>query len=138
MRLRLTGDKIKNFISYYLFLSIVQMIHLYFGITIKENQNSNFVFEELRQEHEYLQCIPIGMFTILVFSHLRFLFLLQSFDKCSQLPGNIFATGCLNVTEKFVKDHAAIIGGAGIGVACLMVSNKSNIQNTVFHSIQPL
>jgi hypothetical protein len=28
----------------------------------------------------------------------------------------------LEVTEKFVKDHAAIIGGAGIGVACLMVT----------------
>jgi hypothetical protein len=55
-----------------------------------------------------------------------FHFLLQSFGKCTQLPGNIFATGCLDITEKFVKDHAAIIGGAGIGVACLMVTNKLN------------
>jgi hypothetical protein len=76
------------------------------------------------------------MLVILVFSPLIFLFLLQSFAKCTQLPANIFTTGCLNVTEKFVKDHAAIIGGAGIGVACLMVNNKSNIQNTVFHSVQ--
>jgi len=38
------------------------------------------------------------------------------------LPGNVFNLGCLDVTEKFVKDHAAIIGGAGIGVACLMVT----------------
>jgi hypothetical protein len=64
------------------------------------------------------------MLVILVFSPLRFLFLLQPLGKCTQLPGNIFAAGCLNVTEQFVKDHAAIIGGAGIGVACLMVSNN--------------
>jgi hypothetical protein len=47
---------------------------------------------------------------------------LQSFAKCTEIPGNIFTSGCLGVTEKFVKDHAAIIGGAGIGVACLMVT----------------
>lgn len=41
--------------------------------------------------------------------------------KCTQLPNNIYDHGCLNVTERFVKDHAAIIGGAGIGVACLML-----------------
>jgi len=35
---------------------------------------------------------------------------------------NIFTPGCLEVTERFVKDHAAIIGAAGIGVACLMVT----------------
>jgi hypothetical protein len=71
-----------------------------------------------------LQCIPIRMLVIIVFSSLKCLFLLQSFGKCTQLPGNIFPTGCLNLTEKFVKDHAAIIGGAGIGVACLMVTNE--------------
>jgi tetraspanin-11 len=59
-------------------------------------------------------------------------FFLQSFGKCTLLPGNIYTSGCLNVTEKFVKDHAAIIGGAGIGVACLMVTMKLKLQNTIF------
>jgi tetraspanin-11 len=45
----------------------------------------------------------------------------SSFGSCLDLPGNIFTLGCLDITEKFVKDHAAIIGGAGIGVACLML-----------------
>lgn len=31
------------------------------------------------------------------------------------------ANGCLNVTTEFVKGHAAIIGGAGIAVALLMI-----------------
>jgi len=35
--------------------------------------------------------------------------------------GTRHENGCLNVTKKYVKDHAAIIGGAGIGVACLMI-----------------
>jgi hypothetical protein len=54
------------------------------------------------------------------------------------LPGNVFTSGCLNVTEKFVKDHAAIIGGAGIGVACLMVTNELRIQiqlSTFFNAL---
>ncbi|XP_018326784.1 CD151 antigen [Agrilus planipennis] len=33
----------------------------------------------------------------------------------------LYQRGCLNVTVDFVKDHAAVIGGAGIGVACLMI-----------------
>lgn len=41
--------------------------------------------------------------------------------KCSLVPLNVYTQGCLNVTERFVKDHAAVIGGAGIGVACLML-----------------
>lgn len=45
----------------------------------------------------------------------------SSFGKCTELPLNIFTEGCLDITETFVKDHAAIIGGAGIGVACLML-----------------
>ena len=54
----------------------------------------------------------------------KHLFYFQSFaKKCTQLHGNIYDHGCLNVTERFVKDHAAIIGGAGIGVACIMVSD---------------
>ncbi|KAJ9594400.1 hypothetical protein L9F63_014190 [Diploptera punctata] len=48
--------------------------------------------------------------------------LFKSFTKkCADLPLNIYDHGCLNVTERFVKDHAAIIGGAGIGVACIML-----------------
>lgn len=45
----------------------------------------------------------------------------SSFGSCVEVPANIFNEGCLDITEKFVKDHAAIIGGAGIGVACLML-----------------
>lgn len=30
-------------------------------------------------------------------------------------------TGCLYKAEKFVQDHASVIGGAGIGVACIML-----------------
>jgi hypothetical protein len=59
------------------------------------------------------------LFSIFILYHICFL---QSFGKCTELPGNIFTSGCLEITEQFVKDHAAIIGGAGIGVACLMVS----------------
>ncbi|XP_017779905.1 PREDICTED: CD151 antigen [Nicrophorus vespilloides] len=33
----------------------------------------------------------------------------------------LFQRGCYNVTIDYVKDHAAIIGGAGIVVACLML-----------------
>ncbi|XP_071452710.1 tetraspanin-11-like isoform X1 [Hetaerina americana] len=36
-------------------------------------------------------------------------------------PLSIYTEGCLNATERFVRDHAAIIGGAGIGVACIML-----------------
>lgn len=39
----------------------------------------------------------------------------------SQSKLTIYMDGCLNKTEEFVKDHAAIIGGAGIGVACIMI-----------------
>ncbi|PSN55118.1 hypothetical protein C0J52_01908 [Blattella germanica] len=46
----------------------------------------------------------------------------QSYGNfCTQSKENIYKQGCLNVTEKFVKEHATIIGGAGIGVACLML-----------------
>lgn len=38
----------------------------------------------------------------------------------------MFQNGCLNVTANFVRDHAAIIGGAGIAVASLMVSTAPN------------
>lgn len=39
------------------------------------------------------------------------------------LPGysTLYQNGCLNITTEFVKDHAKIIGAAGIIVACLMV-----------------
>ncbi|KAG8212705.1 hypothetical protein J437_LFUL019614 [Ladona fulva] len=42
---------------------------------------------------------------------------------CQSAPNalTIYTDGCLNKTEQFVKDHAAIIGGAGIGVACIML-----------------
>jgi len=59
------------------------------------------------------------LFSTFILQHVYFL---QTFGACTELPGNIFTLGCLDVTEKFVKDHAAIIGGAGIGVACLMVT----------------
>jgi len=59
------------------------------------------------------------LFSTFILRHVCFL---QSFGSCTELPGNIFTTGCLDVTVKFVKDHAAIIAGAGIGVACLMVT----------------
>jgi Tetraspanin family. len=59
------------------------------------------------------------LFSTFILLHVYFL---QSFGTCTEVPGNIFTEGCLDVTEKFVKDHAAIIGGAGIGVACLMVT----------------
>jgi hypothetical protein len=65
------------------------------------------------------------MVVILVFLFL--IFLPQSSEKCTKFSADIFTSGCLNVTETFVKDHAAIIGGAGIGVACLMVTNKLKI-----------
>nr|CAD7458226.1 unnamed protein product [Timema tahoe] len=41
--------------------------------------------------------------------------------KCTAVPLNLNTKGCLNVTTAFVKDHATILGGAGIGVACIMV-----------------
>lgn len=36
-------------------------------------------------------------------------------------PLTLHAKGCRDVTTEFVKRHAAIIGGAGIGVAILMI-----------------
>lgn len=45
---------------------------------------------------------------------------------CTPGSAALHKIGCLNVTTKYVKDHAAIIGGAGIAVACLMV-NMFNI-----------
>ncbi|XP_046748726.1 CD151 antigen [Diprion similis] len=35
-------------------------------------------------------------------------------------PSNTYQVGCLNSTQLYVQKHAAIIGGAGIAVACLM------------------
>ncbi|KAI4463358.1 tetraspanin [Holotrichia oblita] len=34
----------------------------------------------------------------------------------------MYKDGCLFVTKRFVKDHAVIIGSAGVVVACLMVN----------------
>lgn len=34
---------------------------------------------------------------------------------------SLYRNGCLNVTTAYVKENAALIGGAGIVVACLMV-----------------
>lgn len=47
-------------------------------------------------------------------------------QRCNYLVENqnsftLFTQGCLNVTVNYVREHAAIIGGAGIVVACLMV-----------------
>ncbi|XP_059608326.1 tetraspanin-9 [Phlebotomus argentipes] len=39
----------------------------------------------------------------------------------SPTPANIYNKGCFNVTATYVRDHAAIVGGAGIGVAILMI-----------------
>lgn len=36
-------------------------------------------------------------------------------------PLTLYSNGCQNVTTHYVRDHAAIIGGAGIGVAVLMI-----------------
>ncbi|XP_022186177.1 tetraspanin-9-like [Nilaparvata lugens] len=41
--------------------------------------------------------------------------------KNFQTQLNIYTDGCLNVTEIFVKDHASILGAAGISVSCLML-----------------
>ncbi|CAH1399637.1 unnamed protein product [Nezara viridula] len=41
--------------------------------------------------------------------------------KLFQSSLNIHSQGCLNVTEKFVKDHASIIGAGAVTVSCLMV-----------------
>ncbi|GLV35535.1 Tetraspanin 74F [Carabus blaptoides fortunei] len=44
-------------------------------------------------------------------------------QACQDLntKGTRHEAGCLNITTMYVKDHAAVIGGAGIGVACLMI-----------------
>lgn len=34
----------------------------------------------------------------------------------------MYKDGCLFVTKRFVKDHALVIGSAGVVVACLMVN----------------
>lgn len=39
-------------------------------------------------------------------------------SQCSRY----FENGCYEIVENFVQKHAAILGGAGIGVACIMVS----------------
>lgn len=36
-------------------------------------------------------------------------------------PLTLYANGCLNVTTNYIREHAAIIGGAGIGVAILII-----------------
>lgn len=36
-------------------------------------------------------------------------------------PLTLYVYGCRNVTSKFIMDHAAIVGGAGIGVAILII-----------------
>lgn len=50
-------------------------------------------------------------------------------QRCNLLVENqnsftLFQDGCYNVTAEYVKQHAAVIGGAGIIVAGLMVSFK--------------
>lgn len=35
---------------------------------------------------------------------------------------NTWKDGCLNSTQLYMQKHAAIMGGAGIAVACLMVN----------------
>lgn len=42
---------------------------------------------------------------------------------CESIPDQYHAyqRGCLEVTTVFVQSHATVIGGAGIGVACLML-----------------
>jgi tetraspanin-11 len=37
------------------------------------------------------------------------------------LPANMWTNGCLDITISYVRDNAAIIGGAGIIVAILLV-----------------
>ncbi|XP_059489698.1 CD151 antigen [Neocloeon triangulifer] len=40
---------------------------------------------------------------------------------CRYESENIYPEGCLMLTEMFVKDHAEIIGAAGISTACLLL-----------------
>lgn len=36
-------------------------------------------------------------------------------------PSNAYMEGCINGTRIYLQQHAAVMGGAGIAVACLMV-----------------
>ena len=42
---------------------------------------------------------------------------------CESAPSSLtlYSNGCLNVATTFIREHAAIIGGAGIGVAILII-----------------
>lgn len=43
-------------------------------------------------------------------------------SNCKSFPYvDIYTNGCLNVTEKYVKEHASIIGAAAVTVSCLTI-----------------
>lgn len=39
-------------------------------------------------------------------------------------PSNAYVEGCINGTRIYMQQHAAVMGGAGIAVACLMVRSS--------------
>lgn len=43
--------------------------------------------------------------------------------ECTNVPNvsNLYNQGCLYVATNFIRDHAATIGGAGVGVAIIMI-----------------
>lgn len=43
----------------------------------------------------------------------------KTLDVCT--VANAYATGCKGKVEMYVKDHAKVIGGVGIGIACIML-----------------
>lgn len=64
-------------------------------------------------------------------------------------PSNAYVDGCINGTQIYMQQHAAVMGGAGIAVACLMVRSvilysnlkekprgdeRFSVQSTVFRS----
>ncbi|EAA05254.4 tetraspanin-11-like [Anopheles arabiensis] len=48
---------------------------------------------------------------------------LDGYKPCIENPSpeNIYINGCLEITSSYIRDNAAIIGGAGIGVAVLLI-----------------
>jgi hypothetical protein len=43
-------------------------------------------------------------------------------DECYANSSNVYGDGCLKRFGTFVMDHAATLGGAGIGIAFIQVN----------------
>jgi hypothetical protein len=43
-------------------------------------------------------------------------------DECTTNTTNHYSDGCLKAFGKYVMDHAAVLGGAGIGIAFIQVN----------------